>query len=152
MKRRLGEQPIEADVKWLRVLLGKCGLAQPGGWLPYTAYQVVPYNIGGLCVAFVATIPRDLTVRSWDQVFYVGSPNDGSNYWTLRLDFYRVGVISPASFTTAGYSPATWHRKTTSNIDTFVDSSTYYASRVYVITKTGSPGGLFLGAPAVFVT
>jgi hypothetical protein len=151
-KPRLGMQPIGRDVALLRVLLAKCGLAQPGGWAPFTSYQVVPYNVGGPAVLFGSSLSRSVTVRSWDQMCYVAAPNDGSNYWRFRLQAHRTGVLDIHTFYTSAIGSASWYRLTVNDLSVSVNAATYTGLRVYVDKYAGSPGGLFMYSPAVFVT
>jgi hypothetical protein len=139
---------VESDVRALRVLLGKCGLAQPSGWLPFTPNAQVPYNVttSGL-VLFACSVPRAFTVKTWGQGFYVATTNGASNYWTIALQKGGGGAIS--SFTTASYSANTWNRRAESNIEVPLTTADAWI-RVYT-AKTGSPGALFLAGPAVSV-
>ncbi|NIP97657.1 MAG: hypothetical protein GWO24_31190 [Akkermansiaceae bacterium] len=149
MKRRLGQQPIEADVGLLRVLLGKCGLAQPSGWLPFTTKDYLPSNHStSPANLFSGTIPRTMTIRSWFQGVYVATTNDGSNYWTIAL--VENDLTSIASLDTSGMSAGAWSVLSEAGIDTEVGASD--VALMVRVTKTGSPGNLYLHGPAVFVT
>jgi hypothetical protein len=133
------------------VLLGQVGLAQPSGWLPFAAYTVLPGS--GMTTSpaypYSVTISRALTIRTWYQLAYVATTNNGSNYWTLDLVEPDLATVH-ATIDTSAISADTW---------TMIDDTTINAdvSRsdlgLYVrITKTGSPGALYLQGPAVFVT
>lgn len=150
MKRRLGQQPLPADVGLLRVLLGKCGLAQPSGWLPFGIYQVLPGS--GMTSngnVFFVTVARAFTIRSWHQAAYVATTNNGSNYWTLTMtrlsDSATVETLS-----TSAMSAGAWTVLSSTEMD---DAITTAHKGVFIATtKTGSPGALYLAGPAVFVT
>ena len=147
MKKRLGQQPIAADVSLLRVLLGKCGLAQPGGWLPFSAYTLaIPCSAAGN--PFAATVPRQLTIKTWHQRVNVQTTNNGSNYWSVQLAGWTSGVITTinTSTLTAGVSSVI----SDTAIDTLLSAS---ETGLYIyVAKVGSPGNMFMANPAVFVT
>lgn len=148
-QRFLGQQPIEADVSLLRVLLGKCGLAQPGGWLPFATYEALPFNASTVSAYYSASLTRPCTVRTWHQAVYVATTNDGSNYWDLQLR-ELPGTSGLASLNTSAISPDTWSELSDTSVDLALTAS-YYA--VYIRgVKVGSPGNLYLPAPAIFVT
>ena len=149
MRRRLWQQPIAADVAWLRVQLGKCGLAQQGGWLPFSAYQLLPYNQSTAGALYSASLSRAGTLRYWYQAAYVATTNDGSNYWTLQIR-RLPGTNVIATLDTSALSVGTWSELSGTDLDIALDSAWY---ALYVNTvKTGSPGNLYLPSPAVFVT
>ena len=151
MKKRLGEQPIAADVAWLRVLLGKCGLAQPGGWLPFSVYQCAPHNMSASPLhPFSVSLSRAMVLRTWTQSLYVANPNDDSNYWTIRLRSWALGTTIH-SFDTSGSGGGLALVFQSGAIDY---GATVAGDRgLYIeVLKTGSPGGLYLFGPAVFAT
>lgn len=150
MIRKLGQQPITADLKILRVLLGKVGLAQPFGWVNFGNFDVLGLNISASSAnVYMGTLPRACTVRTWHQAINIISPNDGSNYWTVRLNrLSDAGNV--ASFNTSALSAATWLSVATTSIDYAYDASKL--ALVIKVIKTGSPGNLHLPGPAVFVT
>jgi hypothetical protein len=150
MKRRLGQQPIEADVGLLRVLLGKCGLAQPGGWLPFATYQAVPHNVttSGQDL-FAGTLSRACTIRYWCQAVAVLTTNNGSNYWYFELRRMSDNV-SIKALNTSTLSPGAW--ELLSSTDLALSLTTAHKGIYIRAYKSGSPGPLYMGAPAVFVT
>ena len=146
--RRLGQGPIERDVRALRTLLGKYGLAQPGGWLPFVAYND-PSGISADSNIFHCTLGRSMTVRHWKQAISVATANDGSNYWTVSLRKNESTTI--ASFTTAADTLNTWTLHQETAIDEALSGGTDLTLSIRA-EKTGAPGNLFLSGPAVFVT
>lgn len=143
--KHLGQGDLYRDAKALRVALGG---GQPWGWLPFTAYESVPYNLSANATIFVATIPRALTIRGWSQAIFVATTNDGSNYWSLILR--KPGPTTLATLTTASASADTWTLLGDMSIGEAVTTGEVY---LWIrAEKTGSPGNLYLGAPAVFVT
>lgn len=149
MTRRLGQRPIDADISWLRVLLGKVGLAQPVGWLPFAAHQHLAYNQSASGESpFAVTIPRALTVMSWHIGVYVGGTNDGSNYWTMDLYKYDTSLTVIDTLDTSAISGSTHTVLSEGDLRASIASS--YILLGIRTTKTGSPGNLYLYGPAVF--
>lgn len=149
MKRRLGEQPIEADVRWLRVLLGRVGLAQPGGWLPFALYGAIANTITATVSVYSCTLSRPVLLRYWYQTYYVSSPNDASNYWTINM-IRLSDATTIASFTTIAGGVATWTTDSQTGLGLSLTASHL---AVYIrAVRTGSAGQLALMAPAVFAT
>lgn len=144
---RLGQRPLTQDVRRIRVLLGKYGLAQPGGWIPFAAYEALGYNQSAESNVYSASIYRACTIKTWVQSLYVATTNNGSNYWTCAL--HRISDLAViASFTTAAESPDTWIRNVESGLDLAVPVS--YVGLYVRMTKTGSPGNFYLMGPAIF--
>lgn len=151
MKKRLGQQPIEADVRWLRVLLGKCGLAQPGGWLPFINYQMLGGPISTPGWPFYGSISRSVRIKRWAQSVQVQTTNNSSNYWAMQLGKSGSSGSWVAIHTlyTNAISPDTWAALAFS-LDHAVAYPGYAQLGIYV-EKTGSPGNIYLPSPAVFV-
>ena len=135
----------------LRVLLGKCGLAQPGGWLPFACHAYLPNNVTqtGAWI-YSVTISRPFTIREWIQCFAIGTTNNASNYWGVQLRRLDNNV-SLKTFSTSSYSPGVWNRLEMRDLDIAVSES---MKGIYLrIDKmAGSPGPISFTAPAVFVT
>jgi len=146
--KRLGQGPIERDVRVLRVLLGKCGLAQPGGWLPFSAYGQLPGGpISAAGNPFAVTVPRALLVKSWDQRVNCMAPNDGSNYWRIQMAGSVTGTF--AEVNTAALSPGVSSVLSVPNVNCQLPSS---ETHLYLyVFKVGSPGNMYMAAPCVFV-
>lgn len=153
MKRRLGEQPIGADVRLLRVLLGKVGLSQPGGWFPFSIYQSgKQYQATSAGWPFSGSLSRSLVVRSYFQTYYVATTNNGSNYWRFHLvELGASGSYTMKVLNSSAGSPDQTGQVSDTAINRSVVHPTRLALRVY-IDKVGSPGTLYLYGPAVFVT
>lgn len=137
-----------AQVAALRVLLGKSGLAQPSGWLPFAVYEMHPFNQGTDGAPYNATISRPFTIRHWAQGLHVATTNDGSNYWKLELRKADATVIHTLDSSAMSAGTTTLLRG--SGINYAVATSVV---GLYVqIYKVGSPGNYYAYAPAVFVT
>lgn len=138
-----------AQVAALRVLLGKCGLAQPSGWLPFVTYGLDPENQSGTGTTCAITVSRAFTIRSWTQAVYVDTTNNGSNYWSFELkrvsDFTTIKTLN-----TSALSPDTWTVISDTAMALAVPK-TYLGLYVHV-SKTGSPGNWSSMGPAMFVT
>lgn len=121
------------------------------GYLPFAAFVNMPGSLtASPSYPFTATVGRNCTIRTWNQAFSVSTTNDGSNYWTIAMRRWNDGTTI-ASFTTASYSPGTVYLYTASALDYSLTAATHKGVYVYC-TKTGSPGTLQLGGPAVFAT
>ena len=148
--KRLGQGPIEGDVRVLRVLLGRCGLAQPSGWLPFAAYSVLPYLSSTSGVdPFAVTISRSCTIQYWYQSVHVATTNNASNYWSLVLRRMSDGAVIQ-TLTTSAISASTWSVVSATDM---ADALTAAHVGLYIrVTKVGGPGALTMAAPAMFVT
>jgi hypothetical protein len=144
---------VESDVRVLRVLLGRCGLAQPSGWLPFMVYQTgKQYGADSAGWPFCAPLSRSATVRGWWQSYFIYTTNDASNYWRFHLVKIGPGVQSTIKvLNTNGGTYDNWQQVSDANLDHPIAAPTYVVLRMY-IDKVGSPGALYLAAPAVFVT
>lgn len=139
-----------AQIAELRVRLGGAGLAQPFGWLPFCIYQALPFGVttSGQ-ILFAVTVGRAIKIRTWHQAVYVGTTNNGSNYWTLQL--VRLDTGAPIkTLDTSGVSADVWNMLSDTAIDIDLSSSVW-GLRMYA-NKTGSPGAFSVYSPAMFVT
>jgi hypothetical protein len=117
------------------------------GLLPFTTYQGT-YNLSGNTYVCVHTIDRDGMITRWAQMWVVATTNNASNYWTItvrRMDTFATLM----SFTTAYGSPGAWTRYSSGTLSIPIATS-MKGIDIYV-TKTGSPGNLSLGHPAIYV-
>lgn len=145
----LGQGSVWRDVRALRVALGKSGLGQPIGWLPFAAHQHLAYDQSASGQSpFACTVPRALTIISWHVGVYVGGTNDGSNYWTIDLYKYDTSLTVIDSLDSAAISGST--HVVLSNGDLRATVANTYILLGIRTTKTGSPGNLYLYGPAVF--
>jgi len=140
----------ERELSELRVRLGRSGLAQPTGWLPFTSADFLPgAGTTSAQTAFTTTLSRPCTVHYWYQNVYVATTNDGSNYWTLQLQrLSDSGVVS--TLDTSGIAVATSANLSNTGIAGAVTKA--HLGLAIEVSKTGSPGTLYLGGPAIFVT
>lgn len=99
---------------------------------------------------FTGSVFRDGTMVAWVQSLAIQTTNDASNYWTVLLRAWGTGSTI-RSFNTSTYSPSTVISRNDTGLSIAISRSTDVGLYVYC-TKTGSPGTLQLGGPAVFVT
>lgn len=117
-------------------------------FLPFTAYGQAGNGITINMAVFVATLHKDGYVRDWSQAVYVATTNNSLNYWTIALLNLSTGATI-SSFSTSSDAADTWLHKVTSGINVSLTATS--VKGVYVqVTKTGSPGSLSLGGPAVW--
>jgi hypothetical protein len=118
------------------------------GWLPVATYAHSPSGItASPAYPYSATIPRDVYITTWRQMWYVATTNDGSHYWTVTLK-RLLDDATIASWNTSAGSASTWSYQTTN-----IGGTTYgVGSRGFyvVVEKTGSPGALSLSPPALY--
>lgn len=88
--------------------------------------------------ALVCPVERAAALTQWTVILYVGTTNNGSNYWTFTLKRLDTEATID-SFNTSGYSASTWTRVSRS---LGVDITTGMAGLYVNITKTGSPGSV----------
>ncbi len=119
-----------------------------GGWLPFTTKDYLPSAItASPANIFSCTIPYPMTIKSWAQAYYVVTTNDGSNYWTIALMENDLTPI--VSIDTSADSADVWCNNQEHDID---HGATVSDIAVIVrVTKTGSPGVLYLNGPTVYV-
>jgi len=120
--------------------------------------QQLSFGPGGAGIPFsgasgethYSTVMDAYRILRWVQGVYVVTTNNASNYWTItlrRIDGVTVTDID--SFTTAAFSPDTWNKRDSGALAHDV-ASTIEMVNVIVI-KTGSPGSIYVGGPAVYV-
>lgn len=116
--------------------------------LPMAVYNSPYNNTTDGVTLFTATINRALTVVSWYQAIYVGTTNNASNYWTIELKRYTTTGLAIASLRTNRNSAGAWFK-----LDVEVGASVPSTDKFLFVgvSKTGSPGGLYLAGPAVYV-
>ena len=119
-----------------------------GNTLPFVAFVAQP--VSATATIAHATNPRALTVITYKIALYVVTTNDGSNYWTVKLQTQDAGGaaadITNATVNTSAIS-ADQYVVLSATVNTAV------AAGVDIIRvraeKTSSPGNLFWGAPIV---
>lgn len=117
-------------------------------FVPYTAALPQPYAANA--DTHVAAQPSvAVALAQWVVATYVVAPNDGANYWTVRL--LNAAAATLVSFTT-GATPDTagvWTRHTVASGWTNPIAATNVAFFVQ-IAKTGAPGAIYV-APSLYV-
>lgn len=115
--------------------------------LPWMIYDFLnPWNADRQ--VYNTTVFKNCTIKQWIQAFLVDTTNDGSNYWTIainRLDTYAV----LASLSTTAAAPTTWTRSDSGVLS--VGVTTGMIGLYVSITKTGSPGDIYMYCPSVQV-
>lgn len=124
-------------------------------WLPLpftpTGGVVSPFSANGAVLS--APIGKDVTPRRLEIAVDPLATNNGSNYWTIGLVLLTPAgaTTSQGSVNTSALTAGQWNTLT---LDTFTtstwDAATY--AIVYVnLTKTGTPGALYLN-PVLWVS
>jgi hypothetical protein len=146
--RGMGEalKGLTKDVAELKREVGRLRTLESGGWyFPMATYGIVPSSITISSGVFLGTIPRQIVIRSWKQAWYIAS-GDASNYWTIRL-FYGGNLVTQFTSQSGPYN--VWNRFDALAMIVTVSEANRY---LYVdAIKTGTPGGLALACPAIYV-
>jgi hypothetical protein len=115
--------------------------------LPFATYQGM-YNLSTNTAVCVHTLDRNGTLTRWAQAWLVPATNNSKDYWTISVR--RMDTLTTlASFTTAGSPAGTWTRYASGALAIPVTTS-MIGIDIYV-AKTGNPGNLSLGHPAIYV-
>lgn len=121
--------------------------------LPFTPSGGVtsPFSTSGIN-PFVAPIAWDMTPRALYCSVFVATTNNGSNYWTMTLNIVTPGgtVTAQGSVDTSAITAGGWNTLTLSSFTTAQWPAATYALASITLTKTGTPGNLYLN-PALFV-
>lgn len=154
-----GNVTLYADTAYLqRRVIGACsagsgmsavasdGTVTCSGHIPFVTYGALSANMTANASPFIGTLWETSTIKGWAQTWFVASTNNGSNYWTIALQ-YGTSSTQLSSFTTAAGSAGVWSQNTAS-LNTSLAATNRYL--LVAITKTGSPGGLYLGSPVVW--
>lgn len=104
------------------------------------------YNMTGQAVvsatsygAFLVPAERDVTIKQWTMNTYVGTTNNGSNYWQFDLKRLSDSALID-SWNTSSWSAGTWGRSARA-LSSAITASSHLG--VYVdIIKVGSPGSV----------
>ena len=120
-----------------------------GQGMALAAYtQLSPFS-AGTETPFMATIPRDCTLRRICVAAFVATTNTGSAYWTITLKTASGNVVS---VNTSAMAANTW-TVLSADYGSMVGSSLVQSTNKYLqiaVTKTGSPGNLSLATPVVY--
>jgi hypothetical protein len=117
--------------------------------LPFSSFAVLASNMTATgSNPYACSIKAACTIIDWDQGWAVTTPNDASNYWTIKL--CRIdNNATIATFNTSAGAGSTWLR---AHIAAINFSLTPAMVGMYITcTKSGSPGPLSLLGPAVYV-
>jgi hypothetical protein len=120
------------------------------GFLPFASYDATDlFDISAAGTLLASSLAQSCTLRYMYVSVYVATTNDGSNYWTINLK-NQAGTTRATINTSSGVSVATWTSKSHTGLSV---SLTVAADKLLYIecVKTGSPGNLSLGCPAVYV-
>lgn len=119
-----------------------------GGEFAWATYGALAANIAANTTPFIATIPGTVTARTWMQTYFVATTNNVSNYWTIALQ-YGTSNTNIATFTTASAGAGVWGQNSASFAQSLTASNRYL---LVAVTKTGSPGNLYIAGPHVTYT
>ncbi len=121
-------------------------LTAASGFLSFGSYDRLSANMTAAGFPFSASIGRTMTIRDWYQALFVATTNNGSHYWTIRLERLDGTILS--SIATNALSPNVWYLRSDTAVDAVVNTG--HISLFTRILKTGSPGGLYMHGPAVY--
>ena len=81
-------------------------------------------------------------VISIDAVTLILSPNDGSNYWTIRANWRNQANVNTVwvSATTAADTAVNWYNKSMA-VNALLDSTARHV--LFTVHKTGGPGAIY---------
>lgn len=117
-----------------------------GHYLPFSNYGSFGADITASTGVYLATIPKQMSLRSWKQTWHVQSA-DVSNYWVIGFNSLAGTHFS---FTTQPVNgpAAVWNRYDLVNWGgTLLEAWRY----VYIdANKVGAPGALYLGTPMLY--
>jgi hypothetical protein len=117
--------------------------------LPFVNHNSFAAAITADLYVFNATVDQTYTLIRWRQGWYVAITNDGSNYWTVDLTDWGGNVI--ATFNTSAIAADTLSQTAVTSFSPSTVDTTDSIILVRV-TKTGAPGPLYLGSPALHVS
>ena len=130
---------------------------RPRLWLslPFTPSGGVtsPFSANG--TAYVAPVARDITPRRLEFGVFPVATNNGSNYWTITLTLQATGggaTTAQGSVTTSALTAGRWDNSLAlSSFTTAAWDATSFAVVYLSLTKTGTPGALYLN-PILWVS
>jgi hypothetical protein len=99
---------------------------------------------------YLAAVDRTVTFKKITYSVYVNTTNDASNYWSIILRKSDAPRTVVKTLTTAAVSAGAWVSISATTFD--VASATSTDSSVQIrLTKTGSPGSIYMAGPALEV-
>ena len=123
--------------------------------LPFTPSGGVtsPFTANG--TAYVAPIAKDVTPRRLECGVFPSATNNGSNYWTITLTLRATGggaTTAQGSVNTSALTAGQWDNSLVlSSFTTAAWDATSFAVAYLSLTKTGTPGALYLN-PILWVS
>ena len=123
--------------------------------LPFTPLGGVtsPFSANGN--AYVAPIGKDVTPRRLECGVFPSATNNGSNYWTITLTLQATGgggTTAQGSVSTSALTAGRWDNSLAlSSFTTAAWDAATYAVAYLSLTKTGTPGALYLN-PILWVS
>lgn len=147
--KNIGEslKSITRDVAELKQRVNRMSAQDGGGfYLPMSNYGAVSAGLTVATEVFLATIPKQLVIRSWKQAWYVAT-SDVSNYWTVRLNS-QAGTHFTFTTQPANGAANVWNRY--DFVNQFLVMPESYRYVYFDVTKVGTPGALYLGCPMVY--
>ena len=126
-------------------------------WLPLpftpTGGVVSPFSANGAVLS--APIARDMAPRRLECGVFPSATNNGSNYWTITLTLQATGggaTTAQGSVTTSALTAGRWDNSLAlSSFTTAAWDAATYAVAYLSLTKTGTPGALYLN-PILWVS
>jgi len=115
--------------------------------VPWVPYEYLPPWDADRTV-FTSTIFNAATIRKWMQTFYVAAPNGVSDWWDIIICRADTGGAL-TQFPTSDFSADTWSRHDAGDLSVAI--TTGMQSLVITIVKSGTPGAIYMHAPAVQV-
>lgn len=113
------------------------------------ALRTVSYPLTATAVYCQTVVPADVIFKKWNQAFHVISPNNGSNYWKIKIMRLLDNVVVK-EFNTASKSAGSWQLE---QMTTFDNGTVVVADLgVYLYyEKIGSPGNIYPAMPTTEV-
>lgn len=142
-------QGLVSEIQSLKKQLRQKPNTETGGnWLSFGPYKDLgPFSVTGK-EPYLQTVPRDLEMRQFRISVDVLPTNNGSHYWSI---IFRTlsGIV--VTLNTSGISSGTWTTLVANVADMAFTSVTTSHVYFYVsLSKTGTPGDLYLASPVLY--
>ena len=114
-------------------------------YLTLHAYnQLMPVTADGGVLICGNPGTKRIKCLSWTPTTFVGTTNDGTNYWTVDLQYGVTGVNTTlGTFNTSADTVSTWTKHTVTSFTNNPAPTT--VSYIFIkVTKTGAPGLLYV--------
>lgn len=128
-----------------------------GFWVPFNVYgtggagpSATGITASGTGV-YMAAPGKAMTLQSWTQASHVATTNSGSNYWNIELLQRTSGGATNqiVVYNTSTHAADNWV-KTTTAISYAIAVTDHWI--LLQVTKTGSPGALYLSGVSLYAT